>query len=188
MNPTAMTKPTMLTSRRVRALLSALVGGLLITGCAGNLTGLSGAREDFACPMSGGVNCTTVSDTYEREHAKRENAEAKTLTAPTPQAVVPTAAPLTMTETEGAVRITAERLGADGLHQASARNRAAATRPAALPGRSPERVVMLWVLPWVDTEGDLHSQSRVWMRVRDALWRIESLRRRAMSEAPETTP
>ena len=47
---------------------------------------------------------------------------------------------------------------------------------------------MLWILPWVDAAGDLHSDSRVWMRVRDAAWRIESVRTRAMRVAPETAP
>ena len=57
-----------------------------------------------------------------------------------------------------------------------------------LSPRAPERLVMLWILPWVDAAGDLHSDSRVWMRVRDAAWRIESVRTRAMRVAPETAP
>lgn len=57
------------------------------------------------------------------------------------------------------------------------------------PARSPERVVMLWVLPWVDEAGDLHSTSRVWVRVKDANWRIERVRSRAIeTERPAVEP
>lgn len=57
------------------------------------------------------------------------------------------------------------------------------------PARSPERVVMLWVLPWVDEAGDLHSTSRVWVRVKDANWRIERVRSRAIeAERPAVEP
>jgi hypothetical protein len=33
----------------------------------------------------------------------------------------------------------------------------------------------------VDAEGDLHGESRVWVRVAEPKWRIESLRRKALS-------
>lgn len=55
----------------------------VLAGCAGNITGLVGAQEDFGCPASGGVNCTTVSATYEREHASESEARKPTLTGPT---------------------------------------------------------------------------------------------------------
>ena len=38
----------------------------------------------------------------------------------------------------------------------------------------------LWVLPWVDEDGDLNSETRLWVRVRDARWGIERLRDAAM--------
>ena len=55
--------------------------------------------------------------------------------------------------------------------------------------RMPERVMFLWVLPWVDTDGDLHGESRLWVKVRDAKWGVEKLRLEAMNRgAPEMTP
>ena len=54
----------------------------VLAGCAGNITGLVGAQEDFGCPASGGVNCTTVSSTYEREHASETESRKPTLTGP----------------------------------------------------------------------------------------------------------
>ena len=46
--------------------------------------------------------------------------------------------------------------------------------------RVAERVMELWVLPWVDEDGDLNSEMRLWVRVRDARWGIERLRDAAM--------
>lgn len=55
--------------------------------------------------------------------------------------------------------------------------------------RMPERVMFLWVLPWVDTDGDLHGESRLWVKVKDARWGVEKLRLEAMNRgAPEMTP
>ena len=50
--------------------------------------------------------------------------------------------------------------------------------------RIEEKVLLLWILPWVDTDGDLHGESRLWVRVRDARWGIEKLRREAMRRGP----
>lgn len=173
-----------------RAILAAaLISAALTTGCMGNITGLSGAAEDFGCPASGGVNCTTVSATYEREHAKERESLKKTLTSPASgtkgepadPVAVREAAEASITDVEG-LRVTVEP---------AYKSQSSDLPPVAVSGmdwRSPERVVMLWILPWEDGEGDLHSASRLWMRVRDARWRIESVRSRAMTAAPETRP
>ena len=50
--------------------------------------------------------------------------------------------------------------------------------------RIKEKVLLLWVLPWVDVEGDLHGESELWVRVRDARWGIERLREEAMRRGP----
>ena len=52
--------------------------------------------------------------------------------------------------------------------------------PVQLRSRAPESLVMLWILPWVDSDGDLHGQNRVWVRVRDARWNVDRVRTRAM--------
>ena len=49
--------------------------------------------------------------------------------------------------------------------------------------RASESVLVLNILPWVDAEGDLHGEERVWVRVAEPKWRIESLRRKALSGA-----
>lgn len=159
----------------------ACAAAALLTGCGGNITGLVGAREDFGCPASGGINCTTVTATYEREHAQDKAAQSALrfeTQKPAQDETSPRAEPVPdprIRERETAV---SEPVAAKRSVRAQ----------AALQARASERLVMLWVLPWVDSQGDLHSDSRVWMRVQDALWRIESVRTRAMQNAPETAP
>ncbi len=167
-----------------KALHTALVFlTVCLSGCAGNITGLVGAQEDFGCPASGGVNCTTVSATYEREHADDVKSEAKTLTG------VDSAS---TNDTLGRDPIQNDRIAVTSTPvEADRRQRLPVNGPIKhqdLSPRAPERLVMLWILPWVDAAGDLHSDSRVWMRVRDAAWKIESVRTRAMRVAPETAP
>ena len=152
----------------------------VLAGCAGNITGLVGAQEDFGCLASGGVNCTTVSATYEREHASETESRKPTLTGPDSNVA---RAYQSQEPTEDArIAVTAQ------VTEVSVKQNARAVTRTELTSRAPERLVMLWILPWVDTAGDLHSDSRVWMRVRDAAWKIESVRTRAMQSAPETAP
>ena len=139
-----------------------------------------GAQEDFGCPASGGVNCTTVSATYEREHASETESRKPTLTGPNSN-VAPTNQPPEPADDER-IAVRAQ------VTEVSVKHNARAVTRTELTSRAPERLVMLWILPWVDTAGDLHSDSRVWMRVRDAAWKIESVRTRAMQSAPETAP
>lgn len=164
-----------------------LFAAALLSGCT-NLTGLSGAMDDFGCPASGGINCTTVSATYEREHAQ-DNENRKIVFAE-PQAIKKESQPQNSAaveaESDDRIRVTVEP-----VQPAFDVVRPTAQMPHAvdsLVNRAPERVVMLWILPWVDAAGDLHSDSRVWMRVKDAAWKIESVRTRAMQNAPERAP
>lgn len=152
----------------------------VLAGCAGNITGLVGAQEDFGCQASGGVNCTTVSATYEREHASESEARKPTLTGPNSNAALTNQPPEPADDERIAVMAQ--------VTEVSVKQNARAVTRTELTSRAPERLVMLWILPWVDTAGDLHSDSRVWMRVRDAAWKIESVRTRAMQSAPEAAP
>ncbi len=60
----------------------------------------------------------------------------------------------------------------------------ASSRTQKRNSRINEKVLLLWVLPWVDTDGDLHGESELWVRVRDARWGIERLRLDAMRRGP----
>ena len=152
----------------------------VLAGCAGNITGLVGAQEDFGCPASGGVNCTTVSATYEREHASETESRKPTLTGPDTN--VARAYQSQEPAEDARIAVTAQ------VTEVSVKQNARAVTRTELTSRAPERLVMLRILQWVDTSGDLHSDSSVWMRVRDAAWKIESVRTHAMQSAPETAP
>ena len=141
---------------------------LLLTGCS-SLTGLIDASDEFGCPMSAGVNCTTLSRTHqivEREIREGEN----------PAAAIALAPKNTEAVKEGAKPAAAAPAEPSAVP--------AAAIPPAKPSsamRASESVYVLRILPWVDAEGDLHGESRVWVRVAEPKWRIESLRRRALS-------
>ncbi|HBC69851.1 MAG TPA: hypothetical protein DCZ56_05845 [Sutterella sp.] len=155
-----------LTSLRPLPAASAALLAAVLTGCS-SLTGLIDAHDEFGCPMSAGVNCTTLSATHrivERELAEGESP-----------------------------KITIKGTPADAPNASSGKAAAAAAvaepvpAPAVVPARpsgamrASESVYVLRILPWVDAEGDLHGDSRVWVRVAEPKWRIESLRRRALS-------
>ena len=154
--------------------------------------------------MTGGVTCQTVSQTYEAEHAKeteaqkpagvhRTNLAGSGLSAGAPMP----AAAATPAVVEG-MTVRTQTDAADAVARAERQQKAAKidgrmaalrTRPARISARAPERVLMLWILPWVDDDGDLHDASRVWMRVQDASWRIERVRNRTINgTAPGVEP
>ncbi len=187
-----------------------------MTGCT-NLTGLIDAHDQFGCGIPGKVNCATLSETYEEQLAKeaalekeKDAALIESLAADSlgkskgfEQGVAAAArfqkggkkGPSRVREHEEVIDTTAaggretwKKREVNG-RRINAAVAALKARPLQLPARAPERVVMLWVLPWVDNEGDLHSDSRVWVRVKDAGWRIERVRSRAMNApAPAIDP
>ena len=179
-------------ARRKASGLCALFTAALLSGCT-NLSGLAGAMDDFGCPASGGVNCTTVSATYEREHAqdKEERKIAFADVEAHKKPASPSPAVANDPEADDRIRVTVESVVPSSVSSEDRyRPIRYETKQAVdhLVNRAPERVVMLWILPWVDAAGDLHSDSRVWMRVKDAAWKIESVRTRAMQTAPERAP
>ena len=52
------------------------------------------------------------------------------------------------------------------------------------PRRAAEVVMALWVMPWVDADGDFHGASRIWLKVEDARWQLERERSRATASTP----
>ena len=52
------------------------------------------------------------------------------------------------------------------------------------PRRAAEVVMALWVMPWVDADGDFHGASRIWLKVEEARWQLERERSRATAETP----
>ena len=137
----------------------------VLTGCS-SLTGLIDAHDEFGCPMSAGVNCTTLSATHRIVERELAEGESPKITIKGTPAAAPNAS-----SGKAAAAAVAEPVPAPAVVPA---------RPSGAM-RASESVYVLRILPWVDAEGDLHGDSRVWVRVAEPKWRIETLRRRARS-------
>ena len=159
------------------------------TGCS-SITGLVDASDKFGCPIENGVRCSSLSQTHGRLHEERRGKESlKVAPSKTPPPVAPAEKiPLSeMPETAGKPIL--QSVAAD---KARSVNPPKEEKTQETPGtfaktpaprhtsRVAERVMELWVLPWVDEDGDLNSEMRLWVRVRDARWGIERLRDAAM--------
>lgn len=189
---------------------------LVLSGCGG-VTGLMNASDEFGCPIGSGVNCTTLTDTYNREDARKiaeEKAKAASaavvVTRPVSREIedIRTLNKSRQTPLEGA---STQASSGDTSNTKAVNDKKSSVPPiirrrtvvdervvlvnegrrfvTRLEARAPEEVLMVWVLPWIDATGDLHDASRVWMRVEDAKWRIEGIRTRAMeSPGPGVEP
>lgn len=176
----------------VRLTLLSLLS-IAFTGCS-SITGLVDASDQFGCPVENGVRCTSLSQTHERLHEERRGKERIRVTASVEPSRI---APLEKKEknpsdetSKAATNLSFASAFVDKTTQAvnppkaemtegtpSTFHKAPATRHTS---RVAERVMELWVLPWVDEDGDLNSEMRLWVRVRDARWGIERLRDAAM--------
>lgn len=56
------------------------------------------------------------------------------------------------------------------------------------PLRSGERVLRVWVAPWVDADGDFHDQSYVYLVVDHGRWIVERERERIERIRPRVLP
>ena len=159
------TNPSSILNRARTALIAA--AALALAGCS-SISGLIDAHDEFGCPMKAGVSCRTLSETHgivEREIRSGESPrlEVRPGAKASGRANAPSAAARPASRDERAPIGYAE--------------------PVRDPMRASESVLVLNILPWVDAEGDLHGEERVWVRVAEPKWRIESLRRRALSGA-----
>ena len=143
----------------VRLTLLSLLS-IAFTGCS-SITGLVDASDQFGCPVENGVMCSSLSQTHERLHEERRGKESLKVapSAATPSVAQAEKSPLSETP--------------------NPKPESPAMRHTS---RVAERVMELWVLPWVDEDGDLNSEMRLWVRVRDARWGIERLRDAAMRQ------
>lgn len=179
-----------------RLMLTALP--LLLAGCH-NLTGLMNAADEFGCPLSAGVSCSTISDTYGRlEKEKkagqeRENAALAGLAALRPEKEEGRREDASVSgkaDKADKEKKSADARGGSKKPKGKAvpggkriEKRMARLNEALYPSRAREQVVQIRVLPWVDESGDLHGAQSLWMRVADAHWRVEHLRQRVIDRA-----
>lgn len=162
------------------------------TGCS-SITGLVDASDKFGCPIENGVRCSSLSQTHERLHEERRGKESLKVapSAATPSVAQAEKSPLSETP-ETAVKPVSQSVAENPAPRSVTPYKEEKTQETPNPkpespamrhtSRVAERVMELWVLPWVDEDGDLNSETHLWVRVRDARWGIERLRDAAMRQ------
>ena len=165
--------------RRTAPALATLPLALALSGC-GTLTGLN-AENDFSCPMTPGVSCRSLSDTYEDsvrgrtpDRIERDKAiEAASKGLPEIEGTNGKAAD----ETPAGPAV--HTVKADAAQASVAAPAARAPERRSSPKRLPEVIVTIWIAPWTDDEGDFHEGEMIHARAFDARW--AAARRRAES-------
>ena len=180
-----------------RILFAALsVLASLLAGC-GNLTGLVNAHDEFGCGAPPGARCNTLSENFEKQEKDFHQADSLPVDE-TSEAI--SSAPEADAKGEALVGKKLEKAAREAKTVAQKPVvRARATTGARHvdsryrrivdafddPLRASEVVMQLWVMPWVDSDGDFHAASRVWLKVKDARWQIERERSRAVADTPD---
>lgn len=139
---------------------------LTLFGCA-SMAGVGGSAQ-FGCKAPVGVQCDSVSGTY--YNALQQNLPSQRKGAPESSA-----APTVMDQLVGK-RATPAYSGEGAVLASPAMNTVAAMRDVSAPLRSPARVLRLWIKPWEDRDGDLHSQSYVYVPIDAGRWLIDHYR------------
>ena len=170
--------------RRTAPALATLPLALALSGC-GTLTGLN-AENDFSCPMTPGVSCRSLSDTYEDSVRGR-----------TPDRIerdkAIEAASKGLPEIEGTNGKAADEMPpgpairtvkADAAQASEAAPAARAPERRSSPKRLPEVIVTIWIAPWTDDEGDFHEGEMIHARAFDARWAAARGEPKAPTGAP----
>jgi conjugal transfer pilus assembly protein TraV len=140
---------------------------LALAGCA-SMAGVGGSAE-FGCKAPVGVQCDSVSGNYynalqrnlpSQQKSARPKPEALDEPSITDQPAKKMLAPAAFSNrTAPSVNPTLGTL--------------ALTRETSAPLRSPARVLRLWIKPWEDADGDLHSPSYVYVPIDAGHWLID---------------
>ena len=190
--------------KKTLTLASVVSSSVLLTGC-GSLTGLN-ANDDFSCPMRPGVQCRSLSDTYqdsilrrtpdnqEKDRAievssKNTNTQNPPLVSavtttdgdPLPTDALTTKTPATNPTANQNANPTTQQPTAEttplGVTKPKQKARPVLRPMSHTPARVPEVIVTIWMAPWTDDEGDFHEGEKIHARAFDARW--ASARRRA---------
>src|SRR6266542_4034410 len=151
-----------------RTVIYASVLGLF--GCA-SMAGVGGSAE-FGCKAPVGVKCDSVSGTY--YNALQQNLPSQQKSAPVaPDA---SAAPTLMDQRAGKRVRSAAHSDRDAAFLNTTVTAFGATQDVSAPLRSAPRVLRLWIKHWEDSDGDLHSQSYVYVPIDAGRWLIDHYR------------
>lgn len=159
-----------------RAVASCLSVSIMLTGCAGGVTGLD-SKAEYDCKAPKGVPCMSMSGAY-------ANARGGLQAPPAAGTAVAAAAPTSAApQAAAATRSTIDYSPPPTLPTAPAAQPGAVPRvsPAAmsaptsgLPLRTPERILRIWVAAVEDAEGTLHDQRYLYVTVERGQWQLET--------------
>jgi len=150
----------------LNASIVVLAAAVALGGCA-TMAGVGGSAE-FGCKAPMGVKCDSVSGNYYNAMQQNLPSQHKGSERTSENNTAPT--------------FLDQMVGKSG-RPASSRNDGLANRPtmtpvatapeANAPLRSPPRVLRLWIKPWEDSDGDLHTQSFVYVPIDSGRWLID---------------
>jgi conjugal transfer pilus assembly protein TraV len=169
-------------ANQLRWMIPALAGTVsLFAGCS-NMSGLGGSSE-MTCSAPPGVPCMSVSGVHANASAgtlpSQRGAAAAGQGDGTPQAVP------------------ALHRGGEQLARLTPLIPSAEDAPSLGAIRSEPTLIRIWIAPWEDADGDLHSDSYVYLQVDSGRWLIEHNRERvrrqfapmpASASAPAAVP
>lgn len=162
---------TLLSSVARRACCAAIYTSVLaLLGCS-SMAGVGGSAE-FGCKAPVGVKCDSVSGTY--YNALQQSLPSQQKSAPVaPDA---SAAPTLMDQLVGKRTTSAAYSAKDAAFVNTPVTALGASRDVSAPLRSAPRVLRLWIKHWEDSDGDLHSQSYVYVPIDAGHWLIDHYR------------
>ena len=128
-------------------LVMAALVGIVLSGCAGSLTGLEGESK-FACKAPDGVTCSSLSGIYANAVANNLPALRKERKGDQPSSNQPKEGEIT-----GQVATAGD------------------------PLRVQPKVLRVWIAPWEDADGDLHDLSYLYVVANPGRWAIEHSQR-----------
>jgi conjugal transfer pilus assembly protein TraV len=139
---------------------------LAIAGCA-SIAGVGGSAE-FGCKAPVGVKCDSVSGNYYNAVQQNLPSQQKSGGSASENNVAPSLMDQIVGKPGRPVSSHNE-----GLPNRATVTRVATTPEANAPLRSPPRVLRLWIKPWEDSDGDLHTQSYVYVPIDSGRWLID---------------
>lgn len=159
MNSATLTWRARIERRSLSCIVAAAALPMGLAGCT-NMSGLGGSSE-MTCAAPPGVPCQSVSGAY-------ANAVAGNLPSRRTDPASPVQAPQRPASL-GQARLTPLLAGdADGAGLGAI--------------RSDPTLIRVWIAPWEDSDGDLHSDSYVYLQVDSGRWLIEHNRERVRKQ------
>lgn len=182
--------------KKLTFLCALLASPLLLSGC-GSLTGFSNAQTDFSCAdLTGKPSCRNISDVYasakeESEQSSADNAVVSTVAQGSkPEFIQPyfqynreATSQKADSEPSPEEALLLEEHKATSAESKVSNPNFAVISPAS-PWRSPETIFRVWMAPFTDTEGDLHDQRYMYVKVLNAGWSVPVIDELAKPRSP----